>query len=190
MIYIQLLLTFLKIGTISFGGGYGMVAVLFDEILSKGWMSSQELTDMIAVSESTPGPIAVNMATFVGSKQAGLAGGLIATFGVVLPAFIIILLISTLLNNLMKYKGVQAFLNGIRPCVVGLIVSTAVIMLTSELVGVNAVGEKSVLDYTTVGILTLLIIIHLIYKKKKNTVPSPIIMIVISALLGIAVNII
>ena len=83
MIYIELFLTFLKIGTFSFGGGYGMISLIREQMLEKAWLSEEELLNMIAVAESTPGPIAVNMATFVGSSQGGLAGALLATLGVV-----------------------------------------------------------------------------------------------------------
>lgn len=188
MIYLQLFLAFLKIGTISFGGGYGMVAVLFDEILGRGWMTRDELTDMIAVSESTPGPIAVNMATFVGMRLAGIAGGSIATLGVVLPAFVIILLISTLLSNLMKYRGVQAFLAGIRPCVTGMILATAVIMGMDRLLGVQEAADMVSPDYLAAGVLGGLIVIHLLYRKFRNKKPDPIAMILVSAAIGIAIN--
>ena len=93
MIYWELFLTFLKIGAVSFGGGYGMISLIRDDCLSKGWLTDGELLNFIAVSESTPGPIAVNMATFVGSSQGGFFGSLCATAGVVLPSFIIILLL-------------------------------------------------------------------------------------------------
>ena len=85
MIYLSLFLTFLKIGTFSFGGGYGMISVIRDECLSIGWLNEEQLMNFIAVAESTPGPIAINMATFVGSSQGGLLGAIVATAGVVLP---------------------------------------------------------------------------------------------------------
>ena len=92
MIYLQLFLTFLEIGAVSFGGGYAMISLIREKVLSYGWMTDEELINMIAVSESTPGPIAVNIATFVGSRQGGALGSLLATLGVVLPSFLIILL--------------------------------------------------------------------------------------------------
>ena len=105
---IQLFLSFLKIGAISFGGGYGMISVLQEEVLANGWLTSEQLMDFIAVSESTPGPLAINMATFVGASQYGFLGALLATFGVVLPAFIVILSVAALFTNLMKYAGVKS----------------------------------------------------------------------------------
>ena len=115
MIYLQLFLNFLMIGTVSFGGGYGMISLIRETVVSNGWLAESEFLNMIAVSESTPGPLAINMATFVGSTQGGFFGALAATFGVVLPSFIIISLIALAMKRLMKYGGVQAFLNGIRP---------------------------------------------------------------------------
>ena len=89
MIYVELFLTFLQIGAFSFGGGYGMISLIREETLSRGWLTEESLLDMIAVAESTPGPIAVNMATFVGSSQGGVLGAAVATLGVVLPSFVI-----------------------------------------------------------------------------------------------------
>ena len=96
MIYLELFLTFLQIGAFSFGGGYGMISLIREKVLTYGWLAEEEMLNMIAVAESTPGPIAVNMATFVGSSQGGFLGALLATLGVVLPSFIIILVIAAL----------------------------------------------------------------------------------------------
>ena len=104
MIYIKLFISFLMIGALSFGGGYGMVSLVQETVLSNGWLSESEVMNFIAVSESTPGPLAINMATFIGSTQGGILGSLFATTGVVLPSFIIILLISAVLKNLLKYS--------------------------------------------------------------------------------------
>lgn len=108
-------LTFLKIGAFTFGGGYGMVSLVRETAISNGWLTESEFLNFIAVSESTPGPLAVNMATFIGSTQGGILGSFLATLGVVLPSFVIILLIAAVLKNLMKYAGVNAFLSGVRP---------------------------------------------------------------------------
>ena len=100
MIYLKLFLEFLKIGAFSFGGGYGMISLIRDTVISNGWLTENQLMNFIAVSESTPGPLAINMATFIGSSQGGILGALSATFGVVLPSFVIILIISLILKNL------------------------------------------------------------------------------------------
>jgi len=99
MIYLQLFLNFLMIGALSFGGGYGMISLVRETVLGHGWLTESEFLSFIAVSESTPGPLAVNMATFIGASQAGLAGSFVATVGVVLPSFVIILLIAAALHS-------------------------------------------------------------------------------------------
>ena len=185
MIYLKLFLTFLEIGLFTFGGGYAMISLIREKALAFGWLTEAELLNMIAVSESTPGPIAVNMATFVGSTQGGILDSLVATLGVVLPSFIIILLISALIRSFLKYKGVQAFLGGVRPCVIALILATAVTMLLSTLLGVTTISGGFAPDPRGIIILALLAAIALIFKKLQKKKPSPILMILISAGLGI-----
>ena len=139
MIYLRLFLNFLMIGALSFGGGYGMVSLVRETVLSNGWLTENEFLNFIAVSESTPGPLAVNMATFIGSTQGGILGSFVATLGVVLPSFLIILLIASALKNLIKYAPVNAFLSGVRPCVVAMILATALSMALSQHGAVYAV---------------------------------------------------
>ena len=187
MIYLKLFLTFLEIGAVSFGGGYGMIALIREKVLLNGWLGDDEFMSLIAVSESTPGPLAVNMATFVGSSQGGALGALAATFGVVLPSFIIILIIAALISNFMKYAGVQAFLSGIRPCVVALILATAITMMLSTLIGVSSISDINNglnIDIRAVIIFAILVTINIIVKKIKKAKLSPIMLILISALLG------
>ena len=185
MIYIQLFFNFLMIGTLSFGGGYGMISLVREVVLSHGWLTESEFLSFIAVSESTPGPLAVNMATFIGSSQAGLAGSLLATLGVTLPAFFIILLIASVLKNLMKYAGVQAFLSGIRPCVVAMILATAATMALSTLFQFTTFHDTFSPDWRSVCTFVLLGCIHFACLKIRKKAPSPILMIVLSAGLGI-----
>ena len=185
MIYLKLFLTFLEIGLFTFDGGYAMISLIRDKALMYGWLSEEELLNMIAVAESTPGPIAVNMATFVGSTQGGVLGSLIATVGVVLPSFIIILLISAVLRNFLKYQGVQAFLRGVRPCVVALILATAVTMALSTLLDITTLRGGCALDARGMIILGILVAIALIFQKVRKKKPSPILMILISAGLAI-----
>lgn len=184
MILLELFLTFFEIGALTFGGGYAMIPFVREQVLVHGWLTEEELLNMIAVSESTPGPIAVNMATFVGSEQAGILGSAAATLGVVLPSFIIILVISALLKNFLKYKGVGAFLSGVRPCVVSLILGTAITLFLSVLLGIGADDFELNVDFIGIVIFALVVGISLIYKKKKGKKPSPILMIAISACLG------
>ena len=177
----------LKIGLFTFGGGYAMISLIRDKALTLGWLTEEELLNMIAVSESTPGPIAVNMATFVGSTQGGILGSLVATLVVVLPSFIIILLICALIRNLLKYKGVQAFLRLVRPCVVALILATAVTMLLRTLMGITTLNGGFSADVRGIIILAILVAVAFVFKKIKKKKPSPILMILISAGLGMLV---
>jgi len=185
MIYLELFLTFLQVGAFSFGGGYAMISLIKELVMVHGWMTQEEILNAIAIAESTPGPIAVNMATFVGSAQGGILGSLMATLGVVLPSFVIILLIATLMKNLLKYKGVKAFLMGVRPCVVALILGTAITLFLSTLLKFKRIGESSISpDYVGIGILLILAGIGITYRKLTKKKMSPIVMILISACLG------
>lgn len=184
MIYLELFLTFLQIGAFSFGGGYGMISLIREKVMMHGWLTEGELLNMIAVAESTPGPIAVNMATFVGAEQGGIIGSLIATFGIVLPSFLIILLIASMMRNLLKYAGVKAFLGGIRPCVVGLILATAITMFMSTVIGFGNIEEAISVDVKGIIIFAILIAIALVSKLVFKKKTSPILMILISAGLG------
>ena len=184
MIYLELFLTFLQVGAFSFGGGYGMISLIREKVLMYGWLTEEELLNMIAVAESTPGPIAVNMATFVGSAQGGVLGAFLATLGVVLPSFIIILIIAALIRNLLKYAGVKAFLGGIRPCIVGLRLATGITMLMSTAIGFSGIGDALAIDLKGIIIFAVLIAITVVAKLAFKKKPSPILMILISAGLG------
>lgn len=181
---LKLFLTFLEIGAVSFGGGYGMISLIREKVLLNGWLSEAEFLSFIAVSESTPGPLAVNMATFIGASQAGSLGALCATLGVVLPSFFIILLIAALIHDLLKYAGVEAFLSGVRPCVVALIFSTAITMGLSTLLGVSTAADALSPAWRGIGILAILAGVRLVWQKLKGKAPSPIGMILLSAVLG------
>lgn len=187
MIYLTLFLTFFEIGAVSFGGGLGMISLIREKVLSFGWMTEEELLNIIAVAESTPGPIAVNIATFIGSKQGGIIGSLLATLGVVLPSFIIILLIAALIKNFLKYSGVKAFLGGVRPCVVGLILATAITMMLSKLIGFSTIGDQISADPCGIIIFSATVIISLVLQRIKKKALSPIGIILVSAGLGMIV---
>ena len=168
--FLKLFLTFLEIGAVSFGGGYGMISLIREKVLLNGWLSEAEFLSFIAVSESTPGPLAVNMATFIGSSQAGLPGALV--------------LIAALIHDLLKYAGVEAFLSGVRPCVVALILSTAFTMGLSTLLGISTAAEMPSPAWRGIGILAILAGVRLIWQKARGKAPSPIGMILLSAVLG------
>lgn len=184
MIYLRLFLTFLKIGLVSFGGGYGMISMIRDDCLANGWLTEEELLNFIAVAESTPGPIAVNMATFVGSSQGGFLGALLATLGVVTPSFLIILLIASLFTRLMKYGAVRAGLSGIRPAIVSLILATGANMLLNLLFGINSALATPILEWRGILIFAVIIAVSLGYDKWKSKKISPILLIILSGILG------
>jgi len=123
MVYLELFLSFLKLGVFSFGGGYAMVPLIQQEIFSHGWINSQQFADMVAVSQMTPGPMAVNIATYVGYKIAGILGSTIATLGVFLPALILCILAVRILQRFRTNSVVQGIMGGIKPATLGLIAS-------------------------------------------------------------------
>lgn len=182
MTYLELLIGFLKVGCFSFGGAYGAIPLIRDVVMSYGWMTEEELTYMIAVSESTPGPIMVNLATFVGNTQGGIIGAILATLAVVLPSFLIILLVSAVMKKLLKNKYVQAALRGLKPCIIGLVMATGVFMVITHCLSLTAgfmVDWKALL--LTVVLAVVLYLSKPLFKKKV----SPVMLILISAVLGI-----
>lgn len=188
MIYLKLFLHFLKIGAVSFGGGYGMISLIRETVLDNGWLTESEFLNFIAVSESTPGPLAVNMATFIGASQGGIVGSFFATLGVILPSFIIIFLIASVISSLLKYNGVNAFLSGVRPCIAALILATAFTMGLASFFSLKNIGEKPCLNYREIIIFLILSGTGCWYRKYKKKKLSPILMFLIAAVLGILVN--
>lgn len=184
MICLDLLIGFLKVGLFAFGGAYGAISLVRDVVLSYGWIEDEMLTYMIAVSESTPGPIMVNLATYAGSSQAGFWGALIATTAVVLPSFIIILLLMILLKKLLKNPYVQAILRGMKPCIIGIILATGVYMILQYCVGSVT---RLTINMTAVLMTIFLAVIYFGSKKVLKKSLSPIALIGISALAGIVV---
>ena len=181
MIYWDLFLNFLKVGCFSFGGGYGAIALIRDTVLANGWMDDEMLAYVIAVGESTPGPIMVNLATYVGNVQAGILGGLVATLAVVLPSFVIILLVTVLLKTLLKSPCFQAVLGGLKPCVIGIVLATGLYMILR-----NCFDWESGFRVDLISMIVTLIlgVVVIAYKRivKKNI--SPILLILISAVVG------
>ncbi len=134
MIYLQLFITFFKIGLFTFGGGYAMISLIHDQIvINHKWIDSTTFTDIIAISQTTPGPIGINSATYTGYAVTGSVwGAVVATFAVCLPSFIIILIICSLYSKFKENKWVEAALSGIKPVVIGLIASAAILLLTPQ----------------------------------------------------------
>ena len=175
MIYLDLLLGFLRVGCFAFGGAYGAIPLIRDVVLSYGWMDDDALAYMIAVSESTPGPIMVNLTTYVGSSQAGLPGAILATLAVVLPSFIVILLITAALKNLLKHRLVQAGLRGVKPCIIGIILATGGYMVIHNCIAAReGMFTGPLLDWQAVGITAVLLAVCPLIRavKKRNLSPD------------------
>lgn len=184
MIFLNLFLAFLKVGAFTFGGGYSAIPLIRDVVLSYSWLSDEQLTYMIAIAESTPGPIMVNLATYVGTSQAGFPGAVIATLAVVLPSFLIIILVTSILKTFLKNKYVQVVLQGLKPCIVGIILSTGVYMTLRHCFSLTGGALVDLRSCTTAA---LLLGISALYQKRKKKKISPILLIAISALLGILI---
>lgn len=182
---LRLFFTFLEVGALSFGGGYGMISLLREKVLAFGWLSEPEFLQFIAVSESTPGPLAVNMATFIGASQGGFGGAALATFGVVLPSFLVILGIAMLMKNLLRYGGVCAFLGGVRPVIVALILSTACVMSFGTLFSFGRIGDVLRPDVRSLCLLGVIVLVHTGYVLWRKKSPPPIGMLLLGAVLGI-----
>ncbi|MBR5343061.1 MAG: chromate transporter [Oscillospiraceae bacterium] len=184
MTLLELFIGFLKVGCFAFGGAYGAIPLIRDVVLSYGWLEDDMLTTMIAVSESTPGPIMVNLATYVGSSQAGFWGALIATAAVVLPSFAVILLITALLKKLLKNPYVQAILRGLKPCMIGIVLATGVYMVLHRCFGSVAALSP---DTTAVVMTAALAAVYFGSRKILKKGLSPIALIGISAVAGVLI---
>lgn len=184
MIYLDLFLGFLKVGFFSFGGAYGAIPVIREVVMEGGWVTEEKFAYLLAISESTPGPIMVNTATYIGNEVGGLLGSAIATFTVCLPAFAIILILSMILKNFLKNQYVQAVLDGIKPCIIGIIVATGLHMI---IVNATTSGMQFPQNCHSLVITIVLVGTMLIYKKIKKKAISPIMLITVSALCGIIV---
>ncbi|MBR6101001.1 MAG: chromate transporter [Ruminococcus sp.] len=180
MILTELFLIFMKIGAFTFGGGYAMIAMIQAEAEQNGWLTQEQLVDFVALSESTPGPLALNMATFVGLKTGGILGAMIATAGIVLPSFIIILIIAKCFEKFRKSKALDGIMSGLKPAVVGLIgaafISVARTVFFPSGVSFAALSEASFWVFLSIFALTAV----LAFKKIH-----PIRIILLSAAIGI-----
>ena len=170
MIFLELLWVFFLIGAFTFGGGYAMIAMIQQQVVSRGWMTTEQVIDFVAIAESTPGPIAVNMATFVGTQMGGFWGAVCATLGVVLPSFVVILIVARCYRAFRQSKWVQGIMSGLKPAVVGMI-GTAVLSI-----GKTVFVQPGV--WVSAGIFAVMAV--LAFKKVH-----PIIIICISAAAGI-----
>ena len=186
MIYLQLFFTFLKVGAFAFGGGYAMLSLMGDSVLKYGWMTEEELLNFVGVETVIPGPIAVNMATYIGYEQGGFLGALLATVGVVLPSFIVILAVAAFIKNLLKYPPVKTFIASMRPALGGLILSVAATMALTVFFGIDTINSITfTFDWRTTIVLAVVIAVPIVWKHLKKTEFSSILLVIISGILGI-----
>ena len=183
MIYLELFLGFLIVGCFSFGGAYGAIPLIREVVMTHGWADEELFAYFVAVSESTPGPIMVNMATYVGSSQGGALGALLATTAVVLPAFLIILLVVSILSRILEHPYIKACLKGIEPCVIGIILATGVAMMWENVVA-DISNVKADIDAAALVITLCLAAFSKVHKKRHKKPLSPIALIVTAAVLG------
>lgn len=180
MIYIQLFLSFLQVGMFSFGGGYAALPLIQSQVVeAHGWLSVKEFTDLITLSQMTPGPIAINSATFVGIKVAGVPGALAATFGNILPSCIIVTAIAKLYLKYQKLDLLQGILASLRPAVVALIASAGVVILKNAFW--VAGSALSVTGINMPLLVIFLICLVLLYWKKWN----PILVMLLAGILNV-----
>ena len=181
MIYLDLFLGFLKVGFFSFGGAYGAIPLIKDVVMHYKWMNEDQLANIIAISESTPGPIMVNLATYVGSTKCGIIVAAIATLAVVMPAFFIILIVMFLLKKLLENPYTQAILRGLKPCIIGIILATGIYMIVKN--SVYPLVQAN--DVIPLILAVVLVFIYFGSERITKKKISPIMLIVISACLGI-----
>lgn len=175
-LYLELFFVFAMIGLFCFGGGYGILPFIQGEVIGRGWMTAQEFINIIAVSESTPGPLGINVATYVGFKMGGIAGAVFSTVGLMMPAFFLVMLVTRLLRTEKGGKLWQRFTIGIRPVVVGLIFYAAWSIAKTVLVHTGTAGLQ--LDWT--GLLLAAVGFLAVQKFKIH----PVLLIGTAAILG------
>ena len=183
MIFWELFYTFFMIGAVTFGGGYAMIAVIQEQVVSKGWLDVEQFLNFVAVSESSPGPIAVNLATYIGAEQGGVLGAACATLGVALPSFIVILIVAKCYEKFRNSSVVKGCMTGLKPAVVGLIGGAILNVAASVFfpMGVDLAVLRTPAFYISGGIFAVMLVLAM---KKVH----PIVIVVLSAVLGIAIG--
>ena len=184
MMLLDMLYTFFKIGLFTIGGGYAMIPLIRQELVAKGWMTAAEITDVIAIAKMTPGPFAVNTATFAGMKIFGVGGAIACTFGVILPSLIITMFVARFFFTYNKHKLVQGALAGIRPVVVALIAYAVWSVASVTIFQEEAIAQGMVAAFKSVdprSIVILAVALFLLLRAKAH----PILVIAVSGALSI-----
>ncbi len=184
MVLSQLFFCFLKIGAFAFGAAYGAIPLIREAVINYGWFTEESFSYWIAISESIPGPIITELASFVGYQKAGILGAIISTVAVILPSVLIVILIIVAMDKVIENKYFKAFLTGIKPCVVGIILATGVTMLIKNAGVISKFGKNS----SSLIITAILAVVSIAYRMIKKKQLDPFVSIVIGAILGITVN--
>ena len=184
MIYLQLFYEFAKIGLFNFGGGMASLPFLHDLSEKTGWFTLRQLTDFIAISESTPGPMAVNVATYAGYTTGGLLGGCIATLGVIFPALILVSIMAKFLHIFRGNKYVDWAFYGLRPCVLALIVSALLSLFRVTLINTSPVAGN-ILSYINFRAIVIFAAIYILLNTKKLKKMHTVFFLAVSAVMGI-----
>lgn len=199
MIYLKLFIEFLKVGAFSFGGGYTSIPLIRDIVIENNWLTYETYLDLVAIAESTPGPIMVNIATYVGCKQAGWLGGALSLIASILPAFIILLVFAILFKHFADNKKVNYMFDILRPAIVGIIFASGIELLIKSISSqsnlilyiknlfLNIENHKYIEDYRKLLVMLIIIAIMFIYKKIAKKKIGSITLIIVSAILGIVV---
>lgn len=185
MIYLDLFWTFFKIGLFTIGGGQAMIPMIMTNVVNKGWLAETALIDFIAISESTPGPFAVNIATYTGIETAGVLGAICSTLGVVLPSVIIIILVAKILSEFMKRRAVSEVFKGVRSTVTGLLMSVFLTLVLTMLFGLSDITSVNKVSVDYIGIALFAVLLPISFIKIKGKKMKPILIVIISAALGI-----
>jgi len=187
MIYFELFYVFFLIGLFTFGGGYSMIPLIEDETISRGWITEETFREVVTISESTPGPVAINMATFVGNQTAGIIGSFFATLGVILPSFLIILLIASVFTKLLDKPIIKAILKGFQAVVIGLIFATAIYFIAQDFTLGDIRDGNTLFLWQSLIIFVGVFLLVLIYRliRKKNL--SPYLILLLGGILGVVV---
>jgi chromate transporter len=188
MIYLKLFFIFFKVGLFGFGGGYAILPMIYQEIQTFGIMSADDFSNLVAISQVTPGPIAINAATYVGYKAAGVTGAAVATLSVSLPSFILIMIVVSFLNKFKTNPTIQNILKGIRPATIGLIASAFVFLAQAANVlpqGALTEVKQWLMTIDPQAAIVFLISLFLIFYRKMGAIKVTIAGAVLGVLTGI-----
>ncbi len=184
-IYFQLFITFFKIGLFTIGGGQAMIPMITRDVVELGWLTQEQVQVFIAIAESTPGPFAVNIATYTGVETAGVLGAVMATLGVVLPSVIIIVLVAKLLTSFMKKPSVQEVFTGVRSTVTGLLGAVWLALALRILFAIGSVWDVSTVSPDYIGLGIFAVVFGLSFIKIKGKKMKPVLIVLICAVLGV-----